>query len=97
MDNLIERIEDDFNDYVNLFEYIIDNDFEWNNGNINFKGWREIYLEYIDTLDNEDLLDKFATIDIELIYKTFYDNIGLFDEIVEAKYKEVGEQYDKSN
>ena len=97
MDNLIERIEDDFNDYVNLFEYIIDNDFEWNNGNINFKSWREIYLEYIDTLDNEDLLDKFATIDIELIYKTFYDNIGLFDEIVEAKYKEVGEQYDKSN
>ena len=95
MENLIERIENDVKIYLDSSEYIIDYDFEWNNGKINLPAWRERYLEYIDFLNNKDLLDTFATTDRDLIYKTFNDNIRLFDEIVKAKYQEVGEQDDK--
>lgn len=96
MENLIERIENDFKNYLDTSECIIDYDFEWNNGKINFNGWKDLYLEYIDyTIDNEYLLDIFATTDRDLICKTFNDNIKLFDEIVKAKYQEVGEQYYK--
>ena len=91
MENLIERIENDVKIYLDLSEYIIDYDFEWNNGKINLPAWRELYLEYIDTLNETQLLDTFATTDRDLIYKTFNDNIRLFDEIVKAKYQEVGE------
>ena len=97
MQNLIEKIENDVKIYLDLCEYIIDYDFEWNNGKINLPAWRESYLEYIDFLNETQLLDTFATTDKELIYKAVNDNIRLFDEIVKAKYQEVGEQYDKSN
>lgn len=96
MENLIERIENDFNAFLDKLEYVLGNIWSGSKRYDFVRIW-ELYLQQIDYSNNEKLLCIFNTTDKEVINKTFNDNIRLFDEIVEAKYQEVGEQYDKSN